>query len=166
MEMQKRPKLYIPRSKIENILDVMCMFFIIGNIIYISMKYPFLSDKIPIHFNGNNIADGWGYKGLVWILPFITLIVWMAMTILEKFPHLFNYTNLTKKNIASQYKNGRLMVNLIKSEITIFLVYNSWNWINAILGNKIGLGVWEMLIFLIIIIGTIVMMAVRSMRIE
>ncbi|MGV3466264.1 MAG: hypothetical protein ACO1OT_13340 [Heyndrickxia sp.] len=88
------------------------------------------------------------------------------MTVLEKFPHLFNYVNITENNIESQYKNGRLMVNIIKAEITIFLNYNSWNWMNAILGNRLGLGVWEMLIFLIMIIGTVVLMTIRSMKIK
>ncbi|KQL53552.1 hypothetical protein AN964_08620 [Heyndrickxia shackletonii] len=88
------------------------------------------------------------------------------MTILEKFPHLYNYSNLTERNIEGQYKNARLMVHIIKAEITIFLAYNSWSWIYSILGTRVGFGIWELLIFIIVMIGTIVFMALRSARIK
>jgi len=150
----------------EIFLDILCLLIMVGNVIYIIMVYPTLPQRIPIHFNGNDVADGWGNKGFVWILPLITLIIWGCMTILEKFPHLYNYSNLTERNIEDQYKNARLMVHIIKAETTIFFTYNSWGWINSILGNKVGFGIWEMLIFVIVIIGTIVFMAIRSTRIK
>ncbi|MEK5390764.1 DUF1648 domain-containing protein [Margalitia sp. FSL K6-0131] len=166
MQLQKRPKLNIPRSKMETLLDIICLLIIIGNVIYIIKMYPSLPNRIPIHFNGNDVADGWGNKAFVWILPLITLIIWGGMTILEKFPHLYNYSNLTERNIEGQYKNARLMVHIIKAEITIFLAYNSWSWIYSILGTRVGFGIWELLIFIIIMIGTIVFMALRSARIK
>ncbi|KQL53551.1 hypothetical protein AN964_08615 [Heyndrickxia shackletonii] len=65
MQLQKRPKLNIHRSKMEILLDIICLLIIIGNVIYIIIMYPCLPNRIPIHFNGNDVADGWGNKAFV-----------------------------------------------------------------------------------------------------
>ncbi|WP_249310348.1 DUF1648 domain-containing protein [Bacillus sp. FJAT-49736] len=161
----KRPKLNIPRSKIEIILDIFCLLLIIGNIVYLMFEYPSLSSRIPIHFNGD-VPDGWGNKGMLWVLPAVSIVIALGLTILERFPHTFNYSHLSEVNIEKQYKNARQMMNVFKAESTLLFVYYSWQWIQLTMKNNVGLGIWEIPIILVIIIGTIVFFIVRSARIK
>ena len=73
------------------------------------------------------------------ILPTISMIIWIGMTILEKFAH--NFTNLTRENARAQYLNARLMINVLKNDIVLLFTY-LWKDIQIALGYHDSLGVW------------------------
>lgn len=95
------------------------------------------------------------------------MTLWMGLTIAERFPHTYNYViDLTEKNVERQYKNARLMMNVLKTEITIFFAYLSWESIQAASGHQVGLGIWNLPIFLIVVFGSLGFFIVRSFRLR
>jgi uncharacterized membrane protein len=163
---ENRPVLKIPRTFIENILDVGAVLLLVAGIGNLIMEWASIPRTVPVHFNGAGEPDGWGSKNNLWILIVIGTIMWIFLTVIEKFPHVYNYLFLTEENAERQYKNGRIMLNIIKNEVTLFFVYMSWVMINVAKGDSDGLGLWILPIFVIGITSTIAIFIVRSIKLK
>ena len=156
----------LSKTIIEKVSTIFSLLFILANVIYLFTQWPLLPDQVPVHFNAKGEADGWGSKGMVWFLPLITFILWGGMTILERMPHVYNIPNLTEENKDQQFINMRLMLNIVKTEIIIFLVYTSWQSIQWSHGNEAGLGYFELPIFLVVIFSTMGVFLYRNHKIS
>ncbi|KZN98602.1 DUF1648 domain-containing protein [Pseudobacillus badius] len=150
----------------EKVSTFVSFAFIIINIIYLLVQWKELPGQVPIHFNAKGEADGWGGKGMVWFLPFIAFLLWGVMTALERMPHLYNIPNLTEENKEQLFMNTRAMLNVMKSEIIIFLVYTSWQSVQWSRGNEAGLGYFELPVFLIVVFGTMGVFLYRNYKIS
>ncbi|GIP35220.1 DUF1648 domain-containing protein [Paenibacillus sp. J2TS4] len=166
MQLKHRPVLALPKTALEKTLDILSLLLIVGIVVYLSMEWSGLPDQIPIHFNAAGEADGWGGKGFLWFMPAVACLLWAGSTILEKFPHIYNYTNLTEANVERQYKNARLMLVALKAELTFFLVYYQWQGIRLAQGYDAGLGVWDLPLFLTVILGSLTLFIIRSIRLK
>src|SRR5699024_4176140 len=97
-------------------------------------------------------------------IPVIAVAMWISMTVLEKYPHVYNYSNLTKENVKAQYINARTMLNVIKNTITILFAYITWKDIQVSLGRAETIGVWFIPFFFIVILGPMIFFIIRSSR--
>lgn len=161
-----RPKLKIPKTLLENILDIALIFLFITAAGSLVMQWSSIPDTVPTHFNAAGEPDGWGNKINLWILLGIGLLTWILLTVVEKYPHIYNYFNLTEENAERQYKNARLMLNMIKNEMLLFFVFMSWVSGGVAKGTQKGLGVWILPLFIIGITGTIAFFIVRSIKLK
>ncbi|KOO47652.1 DUF1648 domain-containing protein [Priestia koreensis] len=162
---ETRPALQIPRTLVEYVLTIASFVLWLAMIVYISTQWPALPDRIPTHFNFQGEADGWGGKGMVWTLPGIGIVLLIGLTIIERFPHAYNYlVPITEATAKAQYQNARLMMVVIKFEIIGLFAYFSWQSIQLAFGRNVGLGNWELPVVLIMIFGTCILFVVRSFR--
>ena len=70
---------------------------------------------IPTHYNGAGQADGFGGKITILTLPLIATVLFVGMTFLNKYPHIFNYpTNITQDNVLRQYTNATRLIRYLK----------------------------------------------------
>jgi hypothetical protein len=151
----EKPILKIPKSKIEIIFDILGILFFLGSTIYIAKHWMGLPDTIPTHFGADGKPDDWGSKYTIWILTAIGLLTWIGMSVLERYPHIYNYMNLTPENIENQYKNGRLLVNSLKNGMVFLFSFIQWKVIQVIEGSAAGLGNWFVPLTLIITFVTV-----------
>jgi uncharacterized membrane protein len=163
---ENRPKLKIPRTFLENFLDIVSIILFIASAANLIMQWSSIPGTVPIHFNGAGEPDGWGSKVNLWILLVIGSLMWVLLTVLEKFPHVYNYLFLTEENAERQYKNARLMLNVIKNEILLFFVYMSWVSGEIANGKNTSLSIWDLPIFIITITATIAFFIVRSIKLK
>jgi uncharacterized membrane protein len=104
-------------EKALKVLSVLLMAILFGYIFYI---WNYLPAKVPTHFNGAGRIDGWGGKGSLWMLPIIGLLLFMILSSLGRFPHIFNYpVTITEENAPKLYLEARRM--LIILNFTFFL---------------------------------------------
>ncbi|WP_336881108.1 DUF1648 domain-containing protein [Priestia koreensis] len=162
---ETRPVLQIPRTPVEYVLTIASFVLLLTMIVYISIQWSVLPDRIPTHFNFQGEADEWGGKGTVWTLPGIGSVLLIGLTITERFPHAYNYlVPITEATAKAQYQNARLMMVVIKFEIIGLFAYFSWQSIQLAFGRNVGLGNWELPVVLIMIFGTCILFIVRSFR--
>lgn len=166
MEMNNRPKLNLKITPLEVFLNSIAVVIFIGCVVYLISAWTTLPSEVPAHYNGIGEVDRWGSKGEMIILPVIGLIMWIGMTILERYPHVYNYPKITKENAQEQYLNARLLVNVLKNEIVIIFSYLTWKNIQIAIGNHDSLGVWFMPIFLLLIFGSTGYFFVRTFRLS
>lgn len=146
--MKERPK--IETTKADKILEIIGLISVIGVWCMTIISYTKLPEIIPIHYNGMGEPDGFGEKSDILILPIITTIMFIGLTKLNEYPHIFNYpTKITKENAVKQYTNATRMIRILKLVIVFIFGLIAFQTIRYTNGQTDGLGKW----FLPIIIG-------------
>jgi len=166
VKQEKLPKIKIPKSPFTIILDCLTILCLIVSIAYIFLEWNQLPEEIPIHFNLAGEPDGWGAKSFLWVLPSIGFLLWISLSIFEKFPHLYNYFKINKDTIEKQYKNAVIMMNLLKNESTLLFSYLTWSMVQNAHGNITNLDPWILNGGIILILITLIIFSVRSFRIK
>jgi uncharacterized membrane protein len=162
---EKRPILDIPRSYLEMMLSGAALIGLITLLSLVLSYWPRLPDVIPTHFGFSGEADAWGSKGMLWILPVAALFIYIALTGVSYFPHLYNYPwAITAENAQRQYIFSRTFLGFLKTEIVWFFTYIEWITIQVSLGTKAGLGSSFLPVFLIIIFGTLIIYMIMAGR--
>ena len=152
----KRPRLDIPHSQLEIILEAISAAGILALIILVIISWPELPDKIPSHFGASGTPDAWGSKTSVWFLTGTGVGLYALLTIVSRFPHTFNFLwAITEENAERQYQIARTMVGGLKAEIIWLFVYMEFGMIQVAMGKTDGLGVIFVPITLVVVFGTI-----------
>ncbi|WP_185960134.1 DUF1648 domain-containing protein [Planococcus soli] len=162
--MKKKPRIEVPGSVLETFLNAIAMLSFFAMLLFLFFQYGALPDQVPGHYNGAGKVDRWGEKEELFLLPLIGIVLWIGMTVLEKFPHTYNYLNLTEENAEVQYKNGRRMINVLKNEILILFSFITIQNIRVASGTAEGLGVFFLPIYLLIVFGSVLFFIVRMLR--
>ncbi|MBR9649472.1 DUF1648 domain-containing protein [Clostridium tyrobutyricum] len=154
--MEKRPKIKIQYSIYEIIIELISIIAIFINVYLLLKYYKVLPNVIPTHFSGTSVPDGYGSKNAILILAGINFIMYIFLTILSRFPRLYNYIKpITKENAEYQYKCARQLIIIIKAEFAAIFTYIGWNSIRIALEKVSGLGMGFLPVILVAILGTL-----------
>ena len=120
MFQNKRPIIFINKGAIDSILDYTSLVIILFIWGFTFINYNHLPDVIPTHFNSNGVEDDYGSKNTIWILPIISTAVFILFTVLNKFPHQFNYmVKITADNAEKQYRLATRIMRILKFNISL-----------------------------------------------
>ena len=143
MKGNNRPRLKIEMTKADSGLEILGCILLSGIWILTIINYANLPETIPIHYNGMGKADGFGNKWNLLTLPIVATILYVGMTILNKYPHLFNYpSDITKQNALKKYKIASRLIRVLKIIIVIIFGLIVIGTLRNINGNADGLGIW------------------------
>lgn len=164
MELKERPKLSIPKTRFELFFDGITIVLFALSVVYLVSVWGILPEEVPAHYNALGEVDRWGKKWEMIIIPVIAAVMWISMTVLEKYPHVYNYMNLTKENIRAQYKNARLMLHVLKNIIVLLFSYITWKDIQVAFDHSESLGPSFVFLFLGAVFLPMIYFIVRSLR--
>ena len=141
--MEERPKMILELTIADKLFEIVG-WLLIAVIWGLTIKnYSNLPETIPTHYNGAGQADGFGGKATILTLPLISTVLFIGLTILNKFPHLFNYpTNITQANAFRQYTNATRLIRYLKLIIVFIFGFIAFKTIQIANGETDGLGVW------------------------
>ena len=163
--MEQRPLLSIPKTTLENVHNGLSIAAILFSIGYFAFQWSSLPVKMPIHFNAQGEADGYGSKYVLFGLVIIPIILYIGFTVLRNYPHKFNYPMpITERNAAHHYQVSIMLLSWLKLEIIILFSYILWASVRDGLGYAAGLGIWLMPVILVTVVGTIIVAMVRMMK--
>jgi uncharacterized membrane protein len=141
--MEVRPKIKIELTPSDNILEIMGWVALIGLWILILVNYSNLPETIPTHFNGAGKVDSYGNKATLFMLPIIATVAYIGLTVLNNYPHIFNYpTKLTAENALRQYTNATKMIRYLKLVIVLVFSLIVFMTLRTAAGQSDGLGAW------------------------
>jgi uncharacterized membrane protein len=124
-----------------------------------------LPSKIPIEFNGLGESDGYGNKTFIWIFPAVGGFLYLLLTVLSLFPHLYNFlVKITPENILVQYKLATRFVRILKTVIVLLFLFICYQTIRISTGETKGLGRTFLPVFLILIFGVVLIYITRSIN--
>lgn len=118
--MKDRPKLKLQLSPADKLFEILGCISILVIWVFTLTNYSDLPDTIPTHYNENGEADGFGGKVNIFILPSVATVIFTGLSILNMFPHVFNYpSNLNADNALAQYTSATRLVRYLKVNIVI-----------------------------------------------
>jgi uncharacterized membrane protein len=132
------------------VVSLFSLGVIIATAILLTYNYSRLPEQIPIHFNGQGEADGFGSKSWLILLPIVSLAIWFPVFWLQNRPHQLNYpVRITPENAEHQYALASQFlqrVNLIQA--LLFLAATRVT-IQAALNGSNRISPWTIPVFLI-----------------
>jgi len=153
-EMMKRPRINIQLDPIDWVVKFIGIVGLITLIALPVIYFNALPDIIPVHFGFNGQADGFGTKDVIWIMPLLGSMLYLAMSLLNKHPHIFNYRQkVTEDNAERLYRTATKMMRILNALVACIFAYMTFATIQTALGNQNGLGGMFIIIFLILIFG-------------
>ncbi|MGV8137823.1 MAG: DUF1648 domain-containing protein [Mangrovibacterium sp.] len=139
----KRPKIKIELTTADKAVELIGWFMLLAIWIFTIFSYSNLPDTIPTHYNGEGKADRFGNKINILTLPSVATILFVGMTILNKFPYIFNYpTKITEENAFRQYNNATRMIRYLKIILVVLFGLIAFRTIQSTSGQSFCLGVW------------------------
>lgn len=136
------------RSSFVRVLRGIGVVFVCVLLLLPLLSWGSLPGRIPAHFNFFGEVDGWGGKGMVFLLPVIGLALFGILTMVAGSP-VSNYPfAITEENAERQYAIGRAFGAMISVWIVAGLTYIEWMMIRIARGDATGLGVEFGVIFL------------------
>ena len=163
--MKTRPKTRPPKKFWDKILEsIAIMGLLIG--IYLAIQaWSNLPTTIPIHFDAAGNADGFGPKGMIWLLPAIGVVMVPAMLFLRRFPWLSNVPfEITEENAAYQYGLIVRLLSLLACFVSLLFLLLVYDTLTIAFGGSSLLGWLFMPIFLTGIMGPIIWYFIATLR--
>ena len=163
--MKERAKIKLELTANDKVLEIVGWISVFAIWSLTIVNYNSLPDIIPIHYNATGKADGFGGKANILTLPLISTILFVGLTILNKFPHIFNYpTGITEENAQRQYTNATRLIRYLKFIIVITFGFISFRTIQNAHGKAEGLGSWLAPLFLVLVFFPLVLFIVKSVK--
>jgi len=139
--MEERPKIKLELTTADKTFEIIGWLLVISVWGLTITNYANLPETIPTHYNAAGQADRFGGKATILTLPLIATVLFVGLTILNKFPHIFNYpTNITQDNALRQYATR--MIRYLKLIIVVIFGLIEFKTIQNANGQADGLGIW------------------------
>ena len=146
----ERPKINPPLTTLEIMLEGLAAVFVVWMIASLIKDYPSLPQEVPTHFNAAGQPDAWGGKSTILILPLVTIVFYVGLTVLNRFPYIFNYpVEITAENAERQYRLAKTLVTMLKTVITGAFLFIHIRTMDVAQAKATGLG----LSFIFLILG-------------
>ena len=150
--MEERPKIKLELTTPDKIFEIVGWVLIALVWVLTISNYSTLPETIPIHYNGVGQVDGFGGKAAILTLPIIATFLFIVLTVLNKYPHVFNYlTIITQENAFRQYTNSTRLLRFLKFSIVFIFGLIEFKTIQNANAEADGLGIW----FLPLTLGSI-----------
>jgi uncharacterized membrane protein len=141
--MNNRPKLSIVWTTLDKCLFASSIIILLAIWIFVVVVYAQLPNTIPIHFGASGKPDGYGGKSFLFLLPAIATILFVLLSALNKFPHVFNYAqSITAANAYKLYSSATRMLRWVSLAVVILIGYIVVLIYLNIIGLANGLGIW------------------------
>jgi hypothetical protein len=156
--MEKSPKILPELKRADQIWEYTGIVMLLLS--WIILIYTILStdEKVPMHYNFQGEITRYGNPSELIILGVVSSLLFIGMTWINKYPHLFNYpVNITEKNALSQYTRATRMIRYLKTVITfLFLI------IILQINQLWFAGIWFLPVLLLIIGFPVIYFTIRS----
>jgi uncharacterized membrane protein len=160
---EERPRIKIPLNTHDFAIEFLGLSFLIILIIIPLIYYNRLPERIPVHFNAAGTPDGFGSRSSLFILPATGLFMYLLLTVLAAFPHIFNFpVTITPENAEVQYRLATRLLRILKTVILILFSFISWMSVRTATGNATGLGKMFLPVFIILTFGVIIIYLVQA----
>ena len=139
-------KIKIQLSVLDWLIEIISWIFM--SVIWIAaiLCYSKLPDVIPVHYNAFGKADGFGGKENIFTLPILAAILFAGLTILNKYPRIFNYpVKITSENALKRFKDATRLVRylkLIAAAVFAYFILKTTRYTFNIPGITHALGIW------------------------
>lgn len=156
-------KIKIKYNLADNLLEFFGWITLVILWILTIVNYSELPDTIPIHFDARGEINNYGNKATILALPIIGTFIFVAMTLLNKYPSSLNYpVNINEGNALKQYTITKRLMRYLKFAIPFIFNLIVFQTIQITKGLTKGLSIWLLPFVLGIIFIPIILFTIKS----
>lgn len=112
------------KTIVNRILNILCLLVLVGITVYLIIRWNSMPKLIPKHFDFAGNVDSYGDKGSILIMPIMSWVLYIIITVLEMFPQIWNTgVKVTEQNKFRVYAILRLMIDIIKLVFVLSFAY-------------------------------------------
>jgi len=160
-----RPRIKLKRTSFDWVLEFVAFAFLF---ILITLPLIYLKDlpgSIPVHFNASGQPDDYGSRSSLFLLPVTGIFMYLLMTILEAFPHIYNFpVKITIENAPVQYRIATRLIRILKTVVLVLFSFISFQTIKTATGGAAGLGKAFLPVFLLLTFAPIIIYLIQSLN--
>jgi uncharacterized membrane protein len=128
---EPRPKLNLKPSRSDYILEAISLWLLVATFLYAWISYQNLPETIPSHFNLKGEVDDHANKAFIFFLPAVSFLLYVVLTLINFFPHTFNYpVAITPMNAPKQYRLATRVLRVLKISLTTTFALILWSVVN------------------------------------
>jgi uncharacterized membrane protein len=141
--MESRPRLNIQLTRLDKTLEVIGLALLVLIWVLTITLFSKLPDQVPIHYNVLGKPDRLADKKFSFLIPLIGTVLYVGLTWLNKYPHIYNYApRITDENARRLYTDATRLIRILKlGVVIIFSGIMFFTWKGAFTGQS-GLGPW------------------------
>jgi uncharacterized membrane protein len=129
------------RSSLQIAYEVVAGSGLLFHIVLIARAWAILPSTIPVHYGFSGQPDAWGGKAELLALPVVSVLLYLGLTWLARYPHKLNYPwTITERNAEQQYRLAKSLVGAVKALLIWLFTAISWQTIRVATGQAGGLG--------------------------
>src|SRR5699024_6284216 len=100
-----------PNTGFQKALNLFSILALVLAFLYPLLTWEHIPDTTITPWGFSGQPEGWGPNGTIWILPIVSLVLYLPLTILERFPSVWNVpVRTTQKNQKWVYQNIKTML--------------------------------------------------------
>lgn len=161
----ERPKIKLVPTTSDKLVDLLGWLILLVLWGWTISHYSALPETIPTHFNGAGEADGFGSKVSIFGLPVIATLLFIGLTVLNRYPHIFNYPSPVRQdNALLLYTLATRMLRYLKLVLVIVFGGIEFMTIQHVTGEATGLGVWFLPLTLVLIFIPLIYFVIKSVQ--
>jgi len=154
--MNYKPRIRVESTNIKRLLELVSIAGIIFIAAVLLQNWENIPDKVPSHFGLDGRPDAYASKSSILLLPIVGFIIYLAITILGRYPHLFSYIwKITPENAYRQYQLAGTMLSALKAEVIWIFNYIAVTAIKISMGDSESLSPLFLPVLLVVIFGPI-----------
>jgi uncharacterized membrane protein len=160
-----RPRIKVKLTMFDWVSEIVAFAFLIVLIALPIIYYNDLPESIPSHFNAAGQPDDFSSKSSLWFLPITSVFMYLLMTVIEAFPHIYNFpVEITPENALTQYRIATRLIRILKTVIIVIFSFISFQTIKTATGGATGLGRAFFPVFLLLTFGIIIFYIIQSLN--
>lgn len=148
-------------TKLQLALEIIGLLLLLGMIVFICIQWDQIPQQVPMHYNALGKIDSWGSKYQILVLPIISILLYIFITVVSFFPQIWNVpVQVTDEDKEAVYLSTKNLIIFLKVEMLTIFFYLNYHTVTAQ-----PLSVTFLPIFIITIFGTLVFFIVRIIRV-
>jgi uncharacterized membrane protein len=162
---EERPKITLIPTTADKLVDLLGWLILLALWGLTISHFSTLPDTIPTHFNASGEADGFGSKASIIGLPVIATLLFVGLTVLNRYPHIFNYpTAITEDNALRLYTLAMRMLRYLKLVLVLVFGGIEFMTIQHATRKAAGLGAWFLPLTLVLIFIPLIYFVIKSIK--
>ena len=140
--------------------NIICIIVLIGMIVFLALSWNDLPDQIPMHYDFAGNIDRYGSKASALFLPILAVIMYITITVTERFPKSWNTgVEVNERNMEFIYNEIKDMVVTIKLATTLLFAVISY-----FVFSGAALPFWVMPVFMVAIFAPIIKYGIAASK--
>lgn len=140
----------VKNTVFQTVLEIITLMVLVAMVLTILIAWRELPEEVPVHYNFKGIADGWGSKNTLLVIPIIGVVMVVGIFILSRLPKLWNMAVTPGKNTKEQlYTSTKNMIACLNLEVSLVFFYLTYSM------DQSTLSPYFLPVELVVILGTL-----------